>query len=236
MVWDHEGESFIVAFNKNSGKELWRQPRDEPSTWFTPLIVEHGGQVQIITPGTNNIRSYDLLTGELIWKGPGMTLNAIPTPIYADGVVYLTSGFRGNALYAVRLDKARGDITGTDAIVWEHHRDTPYVPSPLLYDGTLYFTKHLRGILTAFDVATGKPRFGPVRLPGVSMIYASPVGAAGRVYITSREGKVLVLKHGAELNVLATNELDDDFDASPAIVGDEIYLRGHKFLYRISQD
>lgn len=236
VTWDHEGQSFIVALDKRTGSELWRQNRDEPTTWATPLIVEHEGRTQVITGGTNRVRSYDLASGELIWEGKGLTPNAIPSPVFGNGIVYLTSGYRGNALQAINLSLAQGDIGSSGALLWEHNRDTPYVSSPLLYDGTLYFLKSNSGILSAFDVATGQPHYGPVRLQGISEVYASPVGAAGRVYILGRDGNALVIRNSAELEVLAQNSLDDGFDASPAVVGDEIYLRGYRYLYRISED
>jgi len=236
VQWDHERESFIAALDKNSGKELWRRDRDEVSGWSTPLIVEHEGRSQVITTGLNNVTSYDLETGEIVWSGPGLTLNAIPSPIEKDGIVYVTSGFRGNAAFAVRLSEAKGDITGTSAILWQIDRDTPYVPSPLLYEDILYLVKSNSGILTARDAKTGKAHYGPVRLEGIFEIYASPVGVNGRVYILGRDGTALVLDSGPELKILATNSLDDGFDASPAIIGDEMYLRGYRHLYRISEN
>ncbi len=236
LTWDHEGPSFIVALDKNTGEELWRDDRDEPTSWATPLVVEHSGRHQVVTAATNRVRSYDLETGDLIWEGDGLTPNAIPSPVTSNGVVYLMSGYRGNALQAISLERAQGDIQRGDAVLWEHHRDTPYVPSPLLYGDTLYFLKSNNGILSAFDVTNGRPHYGPVRLDGISEVYASPVGVAGRVYIVGRDGNALVLADGPELRVLAQNSLDDGFDASPAIVGDEIYLRGYRYLYRISED
>lgn len=235
LVWDHQGDSFIVALDKSTGAELWRRARDEPDTWATPLVVEDGGRAQVITAGERHTYGYDLQNGELIWEGPGLTVNPIPSPVYADGIVYLTSGYRGAALRAVRLGDARGDIEGTAAILWEHNRDTPYVSSPLLYAGTLYFLKSNSPILTAFDVASGRPHYGPQRLEGLREIYASPVGAAGRVYFLGRDGGALVIENGSEFKVLATNSLDDGFEASPAVVGDELYLRGRRFLYRIEE-
>ena len=232
--WDHQGQSFIVALDKRTGRERWRQDRDEGTSWSTPLIVEHDGRAQVVTSATNRVRSYDLETGALIWDGAGVTPNAIPSPVAADGLVYLLSGFRGNQLYAVRLDGARGDLTGTDAIVWSLEEDTPYVPSPVLHDGILYFLKSNNGILSAYDARTGARHYGPQRLPGIRNVYASPVAAGGRLYIPSREGTTLVIDAGPRLDVLATNTLDDGFDASPAVVGDEIFLRGHRSLYCIA--
>jgi len=163
-----------------------------------------------------------------------MTANAIPTPVHSDGLVYVTSGFRGNALLAVRLAEARGDITGTPAIAWSYDRDTPYVPSPLLYGDQLYLLKSNNGILTTFDAKTGDRHYGE-RLDGVANVYASPIGAAGRIYVAGRDGAVAVIRSGPEFELLAVNELDDAFDASPVAVDGELYLRG-KHLYRISED
>ncbi|MBI1927213.1 PQQ-like beta-propeller repeat protein [Candidatus Poribacteria bacterium] len=234
--WDHEGDSFITALDKKTGEERWRVERDERTSWSTPIVVEHNGRGQVITSATHRIRSYDLATGNLLWECGGMTDNTIPSPVTADGMVYVTSGFRGNALQAIRLAAASGDITGSEAIVWEYNRDTPYVPSPLLYGDALYFLKSNNGILSCFNAKTGEAYYGPQRLDGIREVYASPVGASNRVYIADRDGATLVIQHGPEFKVLAQNVLDDGFDASPAIVGNEIYLRGRKYLYCIASD
>jgi outer membrane protein assembly factor BamB len=236
VVWDHiTGPSFVVALDKRTGAELWRVRRDEIDTWATPLVVEHGGRAQVVVPGMNHLRSYDLETGKTVWSAPGLTMNPIPSPVAANGIVIATSGFRGNNLKAIRLAEARGDITGAPAIAWSLDRDTPYVPSPLLYDGVLYILKTNSGILSAFDAATGKPHYQVQRLAGIDEVFSSPVGAAGRVYISDRNGNTLVLRHGPTYEVLAKNVLDDGFDASPALVGTDLYMRGYKFLYNIAQ-
>ncbi len=147
-----------------------------------------------------------------------------------------TSGFRGNDLKAVRLAGSRGDITGSDAIVWSLDRDTPYVPSPVLYDGIVYLLKTNSGILSAFDAKTGKRHYQLQRLQGLPNVFSSPVAAQGRVYFTGREGTTLVVRHGPTYEVLAENKLDDGFDASPALVDNEIFLRGYQFLYCIAED
>jgi outer membrane protein assembly factor BamB len=232
--WDHEGGSFIVALDTKTGKELWRVPRDERTTWATPFVVVQGGAPQVVTSGTNKVRSYDLGTGALVWEGPGLTPNAIPTPVSGDGLVYLTSGFRGNALLAVKLAAAKGDVTGTPAIAWRYDQDTPYVPSPLLYQGGLYFVKSNSAILTRLDAATGEKSFSD-RVATLQNVYASPVAAAGRIYLVERGGATAVLEAGRELKVLAVNTLSDGFDASPALVDEDLYLRGHKYLYRIGE-
>ena len=234
--WDHEGQSFIVALDKKTGKEVWRTDRDENTSWSSPLIVEHNSKAQVITSATNHVRSYDLETGEIIWEASGMTVNTIPTPVAADGMVYATSGFRGSALLAINLTDAKGDIDGSSAIVWTYDRDTPYVPSPLLYKDAIYFFKSNSGILSCFNAKSGEPYYGPQRLGDVMNVYASPVAAQDRVYITGRGGTTLVIRHGPKFDVIATNDLDDRFDASPAVVGDTIYLRGHRNLYAIAEE
>ena len=234
IVWDHLGDSFVVALDKRTGVERWRVERDEIDTWATPLIVEHEGRSQVVVGAMKRIVSYDLETGRVVWHSDGLTMNPIPSPVAANGFVYLTSGYRGNALKAIRLDQASGDITGTSAIAWSLDRDTPYVPSPLLYDDILYVLKSNSGILSAFEAKGGRPHYQAQRLPHISNVFASPVGAADRVYITGRDGATVVLRHGTEFEVLSTNVLEEGFDASPAIAGDELYLRGARHLYSIA--
>lgn len=237
VVWDHfvPGESFIAALDKRTGEERWRVKRDEIDTWATPAIVEEGGRTHVIVPGMNRLRSYDLATGAIIWETAGLTMNPIPSPVAGEGMVFATSGFRGNSLKAIKLAGAKGDITGTPNVVWTLDRDTPYVPSPLLYNGVLYILKTNNGLLSAFDAATGKPHYQVQRLEKAPNVFASPVGAAGRVYIPGRDGTTVVIKQGPAFAVLAENALDDGFDASPAVVEREMYLRGYRYLYRISQ-
>ena len=236
VTWDHiGGQSFIVALDKRTGQERWRANRDEIDTWATPLIVEHEGRAQVITPAMDSVYSYDLETGAIVWQSRGTTMNAIPSAVHADGIVYVMSGYRGNNLQAIRLTGASGDIASTDAIIWQLDRDTPYVPSPLLYDDALYVIKSNDGILSVFDPLTGEPHYQRQRLQGIPNVFASPVGAAGRVYIAGRDGTTLVIRHGDRYEVLASNTLDDGFDASPAIVDDEIYMRGYRYLYAIAE-
>ena len=161
-------------------------------------------------------------------------MNPIPSAVYEDGIAIVTSGFRGSALRAIRVADAKGDITTTGAQVWSIDHDTPYVPSPLLYDGIVYFLKSNSGILSAYDAKTGKPHYQLQRLEGVPNVFASPVGAKGRVYLAGQEGTTLVIRHGPTYEVLAKNVLEDGFNASPALVDNELYLRGFKNLYAIA--
>jgi outer membrane protein assembly factor BamB len=235
VVWDHfvPGASFVVTLDKRTGEEIWRAKRDEIDTWATPLVIEQDGRAQVIVNGMNRLRSYDLDTGAVVWEAPGTTMNPIPSPVHAEGMVFLMSGFRGNNLKAIRLSGAKGDLSKTSAIAWEINRDTPYVPSPLLYNGILYFLKTNSGILSAFDAKSGKPHYQTQRLEGLNEVFSSPVGAQNRVYITDREGTTLVLRNAPTYEVIGRNTLDDGFDASPALVENTMYMRGYKNLYAV---
>lgn len=228
--WDHEGEDFVAAFDKKTGKELWRQKRDELTTWTSPLVVEHGGKAQVVVSATQRVRSYDLETGRLLWECGGMTGNVVPTPVAAFGHVYAISGFRGAALLAIKLGQ-EGDLTDSPAITWKHTKNTPYVPSPLLYGERLYFYSGNNAMLSCFNAKEGKALIDAERMAGINGVYASPLGADGRVYLVGRDGKTMVIKDADTLEVLATNALDDEFDASPAAVGTQLFLRGKKSLY-----
>ena len=234
VVWDHQGESFIAALDRKTGKDVWRKNRQEIDSWATPLVVEHGGKAQVVTGAQNRVRSYDAETGEMVWEAAGLTPNPIPSPVAADGMVYLMSGYRGNNLKAVRLADAKGDITGTPALVWSVDRDTPYVPSPLLYDNVLYFLKGNTGVLSAFDAKSGKPHYQVQRIEGVPNVFASPVGADGKIFVLGQDGSAAVIKHGPTYEALATNKLEDRFDASPALADGEMYLRGYRYLYCVA--
>ena len=231
--WDHEGASVIVALAKSTGEELWRQPRDEVTSWATPIAVTHDGQAQAVVSGTRRVRGYDLKTGAVIWEAGGLPGNIVASPVAADGMVFAAGSYEKQTLLAIRLTGAKGELTGTQQIVWQKNRSTPYVPSPLLYDGWLYYLRHYQGVLSRVNAKTGDEPSGPFRLGSVFNIYSSPVAAAGRIYVTDRNGKTLVMSDDAEPKALTLNKLDDRFSASAALVGDAIFLRGEKFLYCI---
>ena len=233
--WDHEGASVIVALAKRTGKELWRQPRDEVTSWATPIVVTHDGQRQVVVSGTRRVRGYDLKTGSVIWEAGGLPGNIVASPVGADGMVFAAGSYEKQTLLAIRLTGAKGELTGTQQIAWQKNRSTPYVPSPLLYDGWLYYLRHYQGVLSRVNAKTGDEPSGPFRLGSVFNIYSSPVAAAGRIYVTDRNGKTLVMSNDAEPKALTLNKLDDRFSASAALVGDAIFLRGEKFLYCIEE-
>ena len=235
IVWDHEGESFIVALDKKTGKERWKVMRNEVTSWATPIIVEHAGKAQVIVSGTSRVRGYDLASGRVLWECGGLSANVVASPVSADGMVFAGSSYDKRALLAIRLEGAEGDITGTDQIAWTRSRGTPYVPSLLLYDGGLYFLSHYQGILSRVDASTGEDRPGPFRLPGIKNVYSSPVAAAGRVYVTDLEGTTVVVSSGDVPRPLAVNSLSESVSASAAIAGRHLYLRGEKHLYCLAE-
>jgi outer membrane protein assembly factor BamB len=236
VLWDHEGASEIYCLDKNTGKDLWKKDRDEPSSWSTPLIVEYDGKTQVITAASNKVRSYDLENGEVIWECSGLTSNVVPHPVFSNGILYVMSGHRGNALMAIRLAGAKGDITGTDAIIWSTVSNTSYVPSPVLTNGRLYFLRQNSGYISCLDAANGNVHYGGEGLAGTGTVYNSPVASRDRVYVLGGTGLTYVIKEGPQFQVLSQNKLDDSFTASPAIAGDEIYLRGLNYLYCIAGD
>jgi outer membrane protein assembly factor BamB len=236
VCWDHERDSFLYALDKRTGKTLWKVVRDEKTSWSTPLVVEHEGKPQVIVSATKRVRGYDLATGTQLWECAGLTDNVVSSPVYYRGLVIAGNSYYSQAMLAIKLAGAKGDITGTDHVAWKLNRLTPYVSSPLLYDDTLYFLRHNQNIISRLDPATGKPRGEPLRLDGLKdFIFSSPVGAAGRIYITGRDGTTVVLRHDRENGTLAVNHLEDSFSASAAVVDRELYLRGERFLYCIAE-
>ena len=238
VVWDQEspGGSYLYTFNKKTGEQRLKIPRDEKTAWATPLVVEHQGAKQVVTSATQRIRSYDLSTGALIWEAGGLSQNVVSSPVAGFGMVFSGSSYDRQAMFGIRLDGAKGDITGTSNVAWRLSRLTPYVSSPLLYGDTLYFVRHNQNILSRMDPVSGQFRGEPIRLEGIrDFIFASPIGASGRIYVPARDGVTVVLSHDRINAQLASNKLDDAFSASPAAADGELYLRGEKFLYCIAK-
>lgn len=226
LTWDHEGPSFLTAMDAATGKTLWKTDRDEVSSWATPLIVKHQGGTRIITPGTRKVRGYDADTGKELWTHDGLTINCIPSSIVKDGVAYVMSGYGKAAGGAYTLDGKQ---------LWKFEKGTPYVPSPALAGDRLWFTLANNAFVTSVDVKTGKPVIDQARLNALNQIYASPVVAAGRVYVVGRDGTCVVLKQADKLEILAVNRLGEAIDASPAVVGKQMFLRGEKHLWCLEE-
>lgn len=236
ILRDHQGQSTLYVLDKNSGETIWETERDEVSSWATPYILEFKGETQLITSATNKICSYNIENGELIWEYSGLTRNVIPMPVSANGMIFLMSGFRGSALFAINLSKAKGDLSDSEAVVWKYDQNTPYTPSPVLMDDKLYFLKVNNGYLTCLDAKDGKEYYTNQKLDGIQEIFTSPVGVNDRIYIAGTNGTFCVVKHGATFELLSQNRLDDSFYASPVIIGNRLYLRGVKYLYCVSEE
>lgn len=234
--WDHEGDSFVAALDKTTGEERWRVERNEPTSWSTPLVVRDGENDVVVVSATGRVVGYDLATGKEIWSVSGLGLNVIPTPVADDETVWVMSGYREAHGMAIRYPGAEGDLTGTDRVRWETDRGLSYVPSAVLVGGRIFFFQRFTGILSCYVLSSGDECYEQQRIDGYENIYASLVAAGNRIYSVSRDGSAIVFSAGGEFKILARNELDDVFNATPAIVGDTIVLRGDKYLYNIGAE
>jgi outer membrane protein assembly factor BamB len=231
VPWDHEGKSMLYALDKRTGETVWETPRDEPSCWATPLVLsDASGRKQIVMNGQTAARGYDLKTGEELWRCGGQSQRPCASAVGTDGVAYVASGFRGSFIGAFDLS-GRGDLKGSKHLLWSQSKDTPDVASPLLSDGRLYYYKEKTGLLTCVDAKTGTTLFSVTRVPGVNRTYASPVAAAGRIYLTDRGGAITVIEDAPTFRVLATNQVGEGVDATPALAGNELVIRGEKHVF-----
>ena len=234
VVRDNAGKSTIEVMNATDGKTTWKKDRKERTAWATPLVVEHSGKTQVVTAASGYVRSYDLENGSILWQCKGLTGNVIPSPVLEGDYVICMSGYKGYAAMSIPLFE-KGDISGSKKILWKQDRGTPYIPSPVLYDGMLFYNQSNQAILTCLNSKTGKKIFNRKRIE-LSNIYSSPVGAKNRVYFTGRNGKTIVFQRSAEFKELGVNKLEDRFDASAAIAGNQLFLRGKNFLYCLEDE
>lgn len=241
VVSDNEDESYLAAFDKRTGNEVWRKPRDEKSNWATPFIWKNAQRTEIVVPATGKVRSYDL-DGNVLYEFGGCSTITIATPYADGGLLYVSSGYVNDAarpIFAIRPG-AKGDIsltndqTSNEFVAWCEKQGAPYNPSTLVYRGILYVL-HDRGLLEAFDAATGKNVAARRRIPEGGTFTASPWAADGRIYYMNEDGTTFVYKAGSDLEFLHANKLaeDDMAMATPAIVGDRLLLRTAARLYSI---
>jgi outer membrane protein assembly factor BamB len=235
VQWDGEKDSCVAAFELATGKERWRRARATDSSWGSPTVAQVAGKSQVILTGSGTTSAYDLASGELLWSAGGMSKNPVNTAVVADGVAFVMNNYQGDVIQAIDLASARGTVDEEHALLWSRGRDAAYVPTPLVLDRHLYFLRDSVGILNCLDAVTGEERYLGQRLEGARTVHASPIAAAGRIYVTGREGTTVVVAAGERFEVLATNTLDDQFDATPAFVGTEIYQRGRCHLYCLAE-
>lgn len=246
LVSDNEEKSFLAAFDKRSGKEIWRVDRDEHTNYGTPFVWKTPTRTELVISGRNQVRSYDL-QGKQLWHFKGMSSLAIPTPFAVDGLLYLAAGYVGDKLtpnkpvYVVRPG-GEGDLTlpeGTNDsrfIAWMQPNASSYNPSPLVYEGRLYVLWDF-GFLNSRDARTGKELYEKQRLKtdGTAGFTASPWAYRGRVFCLSEDGDTYVVKAGATYSLERINSLGEMCMATPAIVRDRLFIRTLSHLYCVRE-
>jgi len=240
VLVDNEKQSYLVAFDKTTGKEVWRVDRDEKSNWATPFVWENPQRTEIVTCGKKKVRSYDL-HGKLLWEIGGMSSIVIPTPFAKGDLLYVSSGYVMDPvrpIYAIRPG-ATGDITLKDGatsnafVVWYHKQAGPYNPSPLVYGDYLYVL-YDRGLLSCFDARTGKEVYTKERIdPKANAFTASPWACDGKIFCLSEDGDTFVIKAGPKYELLGKNSLEEMCMATPAVARKSVILRTLTKLYRI---
>jgi outer membrane protein assembly factor BamB len=240
IVNDNEKQQFIAAFDKQTGKQLWRTNRSlgnkgMQSGWVTPYIWKHALRTEIVTVGPLVAVSYDL-AGKELWRLSGMCPAPIPMAFAYDGLLYIDGG-RGSSLFAVRPG-AQGDIslgkseTANAFVAWSQARAGTYLPSPVAYEGGVY-TLTETGILTRFDAKTGKQTYKTRIDPAATAFTTSPWAYNGKLFCLSEEGQTFVIAAGETFKLLHVNALDDFTLASPALVGERLLIRTEHRLYAI---
>jgi outer membrane protein assembly factor BamB len=235
---DIQKNSFIAAFNLKDGKRVWFTERDEIPAWSTPVIYEGRDRTELVTSGSNYYRGYDPLTGKELWRLRDGSQVKVPSPVVAGDLFYLAGGNpRGREFYVVRPN-AHGDIsvsagqTAGPSIAWRKERGSPYTPTPIVYDGYLYVCND-NGVLTVYDARTGSQvyvhRIGTTN----STFSASPIAANGRLYLSSEDGDVFVVKAGPVYELLATNRMGEPLMATPAASDGMILIRGQRHLFAV---
>jgi outer membrane protein assembly factor BamB len=242
VVHDNATESFIAAFNRKTGDEIWRVKRDEVENWSTPFVWENELRTEIVTSGLRKVRSYDL-DGKPLWELSGMTVNVTPTPFASHGLVYINSGYPGASprpVYAIRPGAA-GDIslkpgeTSNQFIVWYQPLLGTYNTSSLVY-GDLYYTLLDRGFLLCHDARTGRQIYGRQRISAEAAGFtSSPWAYNGKIFLLSEDGDTFVIQAGPEFKLLGKNPLNEMALATPAVVRGSLLIRTQSKLYRIAK-
>lgn len=241
IVCDNDEQSYLVALDKKTGKQIWKVDREVGTNWATPYIWESGQRTELVIPGTKAVRSYDL-DGKTLWEFKGMSSIAIPVPFSKHGLLYITSGYVGDQhrpVYAIKPG-ASGDIslkegeTSNQFIAWYQRQAGPYNPSPIVY-GDLYYTLLDRGFFTAHDAKTGKEVYGKQRIdPAAGAFTSSPWAYNGKIFALSEDGDTFVIQAGSEYKLVGKNSLDEMCMATPAIVKGSLIIRTATKLYRIT--
>jgi outer membrane protein assembly factor BamB len=243
IVSDNEKQQYIAAFDKQTGKQVWRTNRDlggkgqpvQRSGWATPFVWRQALRTEIVTVGPETVVSYDL-EGRELWRMSGMATTPIPTPFAYEGLLYINGG-RGRPLFALRPGAAgnislKEDQTSNEYVVWSQARGGTYLPSSVAYEGAVY-TLTETGILNRFDAKTGKQTYKTRIDPAATAFTTSPWAYNGKLFCLSEEGQTFVIRTGEQFQLLHVNELDEMAQASPALVGERLLIRTEHRLYSI---
>jgi hypothetical protein len=242
IVNDNDEESFLAAYDARTGEQLWQVARDEGTNWTSPFVWENEVRTEIVTSGSDWVRSYDL-SGKLLWQLKGMSTISIPTPFDRFGLLYISSGYVADPLrptYAIRPG-ASGDIslkageTANSYIAWSLPTGAPYNPTPIVYGDELY-TLFDRGLLTSHDAKTGKEIYGRQRVTTDAAAFtASPWAYNGKIFSLSEDGNTYVVEAGPSFKVLGKNSLNEMTLATPAVARGSLFVRTQSKLYRITK-
>jgi outer membrane protein assembly factor BamB len=228
LLCDHEPASYLLALDRRTGEERWRTDRGRGRmSYSTPFLVRTDEGPELIVNSSERVDAYDPRTGALLWHVGGENRFPIPMPVFHDGLVYMSRGYRSGPYMAVRPG-GRGDVSDTH-VVWETPTGAPYISS-LVYDGGLLYMATDVGAVTVVDAASGA-RVWQQRIDGV--FSASPVAGDGKVYFVSETGHTVVLRSGREPEVIARNDVGERLIASPAIAHGRIYLRSDDHLIAV---
>ena len=225
---DNGDASSIVAYDKQTGREVWRTKRDVQITWATPVLVEAGDRTELVTNATEFVIAYDPATGRELWRSKGVDSNAIHTPLAGHGLVIVTAGYPAKKVIALRPGQAGADRR----VAWEYSKGTGYVLSNILYGDYLYLLTD-NGIVTCLDPRTGEVKYEGGRVPVPSKFMGSPVAFDGFVALTSEDGDTFMLKAGPKHEIVRTNTVGEPVSSSPAISNGRIYIRGRQHLFAI---
>ena len=232
LPWDHEGQSKIEAFNRTNGETVWKQDRDEPSAWATPVIAKTKDKMQVIHAGDNFSRGYDLKSGDEIWRSSGLSMRPVATPVVHKNFGIFSCSRQGATLHAYYLDRT-GDLSNEPA--WTIDRHSSDCPSLLLSENRLFFVSGNKGIISCANADDGSAVFTAQRLQGIKGIYSSPIAANGKVYITGRSGKTAVIEDSETFETVSLNDIGEPVDATIAAAGNQLFIRGKNSLFCVQE-
>lgn len=231
---DTSKDDYLLALDSATGRELWRTAREELPSWGTPTVVTAAGRTEVVTNSSNFVYGYDIATGRELWRLGGSSQITAPTPVFAPGAIIVTSGRRPTAPILAIKPGALGDITGTASVLWQKLQRGPYMPTPVIYGDQLYVLGNA-GVFDSYDYRTGAEVYRARLMHKGSGFSASPVISDGRLYASSEDGDIFVVKTGPAFEVLAQNAMGEPLMATPAIAGETLFVRGQKTLFALGK-